>query len=230
MVIRFKIGRSLRFLSHAETLRLLQRACIRAGLNLQYSQGFNPHPRFSLPLPRPVGVESDDELLTLRVHKSIGAQGHKSIDAQEHKSTGDIYDLCTCVQTNLSSQLPKGCDLISVEIAEKGASFGPCSATYIFAVKREFLDSTLESRIDDLLSSDSLVVRRMTDIKKSKFKDIDVRGFIKTIELDKAQVNVRCIITPAGSIRVREVLELLELDMEKLASPIRRTCVQWRDV
>jgi len=176
-------------------------------------------------------VESDDELLTLRVQKSIGAQGHKGIGAQEHKSiSAQGHHLCTYIQANLSEQLPKGCELISVKIADRGASFGPCSATYIFAVKREFLDSTLESRIEDLLSSDNLVVRRMTDKKKSKFKNIDVRGFIKTIELDKAEVNVRCIITPAGSIRVREVLELMELDMERLASPIRRTCVQWRDV
>ena len=178
MVIRFKIGGSLRFLSHAETLRLFERACVRAGLNLQYSQGFNPHPRFSLPLPRPVGVESDDELLTLRVQKSIGAQGHKGIGAQEHKSiSAQGHHLCTYIQANLSEQLPKGCELISVKIADRGASFGPCSATYIFAVKREFLDSTLESRIKDLLSSDSLVVRRMTD-KKNRNSETLMSGIL----------------------------------------------------
>ena len=238
MVIRFKIGGSLRFLSHAETLRLFERACVRAGLNLQYSQGFNPHPRFSLPLPRPVGVESDDELLTIRVYRDASrvmsdAKGYPNLQDGEYQDNvirDTQYAIRNTIKDSLSSQLPQGCELISVSTARAGASFGPCSATYIFAVKREFLDSTLESRIEDLLSSDNLVVRRMTDKKKSKFKNIDVRGFIKTIELDKAEVNVRCIITPAGSIRVREVLELMELDMERLASPIRRTCVQWRDV
>ena len=70
LVIKFKIGGNLRFLSHAQTLMVFRRACIRAGIKIQYSQGFNPRPRLSLPLPRPVGVASDDELLCLRVRKS----------------------------------------------------------------------------------------------------------------------------------------------------------------
>ena len=69
LAIRFKVEGTLRFLSHAETVRLLERACVRAGLRLRYSEGFNPHPKLSLPLPRPVGVESDEELLCLWVEQ-----------------------------------------------------------------------------------------------------------------------------------------------------------------
>ncbi len=65
--IRFRIGGALRFLSHAETARLWQRACTRAALPVRYSQGFNPHPRMSLPLPRPVGVAADEELLVVKL-------------------------------------------------------------------------------------------------------------------------------------------------------------------
>jgi hypothetical protein len=137
------------------------------------------------------------------------------------------YAMLNTLKANLSEQLPQGCELISVETADRSASFGPCSATYVFAVKPEFLGPGLESRIDKLLGSDSLVVRRMTDRKKSKYKDIDVRDFIESMELDRGQVNIRCVTTSAGSIRIQEVLELMELDMEKLASPIRRTSVQW---
>lgn len=198
-----------------------------------------------MPLPRPVGVESDDELLVLRMHRpataeafplrSGASQGQVAETSDPYLATPELGESQTTnhesrIKNSLSSQLPQGCELISIEIAERGTSFEPCSATYIFAVRQEYLGRGLESRIKDLLSSDSLVVRRMTDKKKSKFRNMDVRGFIKSIELDKAQVNVQCIITSAGSIRIQEVLELLELDMEKLASPIRRTCVQWRDV
>jgi hypothetical protein len=38
---------------------------------------------------------------------------------------------------------------------------------------------------------------------------------------------VECRISPAGSIRVDEIVGLLELDEGKLAGPIRRTDVQW---
>jgi hypothetical protein len=67
LAVRFRIGGALRFLSHAETSRVFQRACARAGIPVKYSAGFNPHPKLSLPLPRSVGVESDDELLVVRL-------------------------------------------------------------------------------------------------------------------------------------------------------------------
>jgi hypothetical protein len=259
LVVKFKIGGSLRFLSHAETLRVLQRACVRAGINLQYSRGFNPRPKMSLPLPRPVGVESDDELLTLRAYKSTGAQGHKGtgetqgdqgirakglkgIGAQEQKSTreqglksvGDIYDLCTydfctCIQANLSEQLPQGFELISVNFAEARTPYQPRSVNYVFSVRPEFLDEQLKDRINDLMASENLFIRRTVDERKSNFKDMDVRDFLGSIEIEGANIVVECEVSAAGSIRVQEVLELLELDETMLASPTRRTKVKWRD-
>ncbi len=50
---------------------------------------------------------------------------------------------------------------------------------------------------------------------------------MESIELDQDGIIVRCKITPAGSIRVEEILRLLKLDVEKLALPVRRTSVQW---
>ena len=72
LVIKFKLSGSLRFLSHAEMLKVFQRACVRAGIKIQYSQGFNPRPKLSLPLPRSVGVETDEDLLCLRVARDPG--------------------------------------------------------------------------------------------------------------------------------------------------------------
>ena len=227
MVVRFKIGGSLRFLSHAETLRVFQRACVRAGINLQYSRGFNPRPRMSLPLPRPVGVESDDELLTLRARKSIRAQGHKSTRTQGHEARGTSDEVL--IMDALCGQLPEGFELISVNFAGARSSYQPCSVTYIFSVRPEFLDEQLKNRIDDLMTSESLFIRRPIDEQKSNFKDMDVRSFISSMELEGGNIVVGCGVSSAGSIRVQEVLELLGLDEAMLASPIRRTNVQWRD-
>ena len=59
---RYKIQGNVRFLSHQEAMRAIQRSLIRSGVNLLYSQGYNPRPRLSLPLPKSVGLESEDEL------------------------------------------------------------------------------------------------------------------------------------------------------------------------
>ncbi len=223
MVIKFRIGGSLRFLSHAETLRVFQRACVRAGINLKYSQGFNPRPRMSLPLPRPVGVESEDELLALRMHRDPPLVPSAPY---ERRTTNHEQQ----IRVNLSAQLPEGCELISVSVADAHTSFQPCSATYVLAVRQEYLVEKLRATIEHLLASESLNVQRRIGKKNSKLKNVDVRGFLSSIELDNRGIIVECGITSAGSIRIQEVLELLGLDEKKLASPIRRTCVQWQDV
>jgi radical SAM-linked protein len=212
LVIKFRLRGTLRFLSHAETLRVFQRACVRAGLNIQYSQGFNPRPRMSLPLPRSVGVESDDELLCLRILNN----------------TKDASDLCNIIKDKLSAQLPEGCELISVNTAQAGRSFQPRSARYVLAVSPEYLNEGLRARIDCLLASESLNIRRQIEKKNSRFKNVDVRKFLKSIKLDDRSIIVEYNISSAGSIRIEEILRLLELDEGKLALPVRRTNVQWQ--
>jgi uncharacterized protein (DUF2344 family) len=224
LVIKFRLRGALRFLSHAEMLRVFQRTCARAGLDIQYSQGFNPHPKMSLPLPRPVGIESDDELLTLRIHKGTGAQEQKStIDADDLCTK----DLCSFIMDKLSAQLPEGCDLLSVSIAPAGTSFQPCSASYVLAVRPEYLNEGLRARIERLLASESINLMRQTDEKNSKLKNVNVRDFLKSIKMVDRSIIVECSISPAGSVRIEEILRLLELDEDKLALPIRRTNVQW---
>ena len=61
--LEYTIGGDLRFISHRDTLRLFQRAVARAALPVRFTEGFNPHPRMMIPLPRPVGVASQAETL-----------------------------------------------------------------------------------------------------------------------------------------------------------------------
>ena len=213
LLVRFKIGERLRFLSHAETLRVFQRACARARINIQHTQGFNPHPRLSLPLPRPVGVESDDELLCMRVVCALDEQRAADYEVQ--------------IKTSLSEQLPEGFELLSVSIAKADTSFVPSSATYVLPVRPQCVTADLKARIKQVLASESLRLERKTGPESLKSKTLDVRGFLESIELEDSCVTVRCNICPTGSIRVEEILQLLELNIEKLAAPIRRTSVQW---
>ena len=215
-MIKFKVWGALRFLSHAETLRVFQRACVRAGINVRYSQGFNPRPKLSLPLPRPVGVESDDEMLCLSVHDSGSA------------SDGGASPTLREITAMLSAQLPEGCKLLSVSIAESGASIQPRSATYSLPVRPEHLNDKARATIDRLLASESLEIQRQTGARNRRIKNIDARGFLTSIEMTCHGIIVECKISPAGSIRVDEVLSLLQLEQDTLAGPIRRTNVRWR--
>ncbi len=63
MRIRFSFERKmpLAYISHLDMLRLFLRALSRSRLPLAYSQGYNPHPRFTLALPLPLGITAGEE-------------------------------------------------------------------------------------------------------------------------------------------------------------------------
>ena len=164
-------------------------------------------------MPRPVGVESDDELLCIRVSCASNEQQAVDYEAQ--------------IKERLCEQLPEGLELLSVSVTKAGRSFLPGSAIYVLPVRPEYVTSDLKTRIKYILASESLSIERKTGPENSKFKTLDVRGFLKSIELEDGCIIVQYKISPAGSIRVEEILQLLELDVAKLSAPIRRTSVQW---
>ncbi len=218
VLVKFRIRGSLRFLSHAETLRVFQRACVRSGIEIQYTEGFNPRPKLSLGLPRTVGVESEDDLVQLKVH---------SKQRTGNQSAASTLPLdCDQLKKKLSEQLPQGCQLLTVSLPKDKAPLQPTSATYILPVRKEHINEKLKADIKRLLESESLSLQRWRDEKKSKI--VDVRVFLKSIRISEGAVIVECKVSSAGSIRVDEILKLLELDTEKLAAPIRRTAVGWQ--
>lgn len=67
--LRFeKTGRAV-WISHLDLMTTMQRGFARAGLQLQYSEGFNPHPLISILLPLSVGTESVCELMDFRLRE-----------------------------------------------------------------------------------------------------------------------------------------------------------------
>jgi radical SAM-linked protein len=221
VLIEFKVRGNLRFLSHAETVRVFQRACVRAGIKVLYSEGFNPRLKLSLPLPRSVGIEVDDDLLCLRVNR----------DPNEPR----VADYESRIKASLSMQLPGGLELLSARVTEAKSAPQPRLAKYVLKVQSKYLDEALKARIKNLLEHKRLNIGRLINTKKlkienlkSKIRSIDVRPFLKSIELDDTGITVECKISLAGSIRLDEILELLELDYGMLSAPIRRTRVQWQ--
>ena len=70
-MVWFSIEGDLRFLSHRNVMNLCERASARADLPVAFSKGFNPRPKISLLLPRPVGVASQCELLIIRFERAF---------------------------------------------------------------------------------------------------------------------------------------------------------------
>lgn len=65
-----KEGRA-KYISHLDMNRCFTRAVRRAGLNLWYTEGFNPHPYLNFLTPLSLGQESDGEPLDIRIEDDM---------------------------------------------------------------------------------------------------------------------------------------------------------------
>ena len=65
-----KVGR-LRYISHLELVRTVSKAATRAGIPCWFTQGFNPVPKIVFGTPMSVGMESECELMELRLTERI---------------------------------------------------------------------------------------------------------------------------------------------------------------
>jgi radical SAM-linked protein len=170
LAIRFRISGAMRFLSHAETARVLQRACARAAVPVRYSEGFNPHPRMSLPLPRPVGVEAEEELLVARLCEAGGIVENRA--ARE-----------AAVKRALAEQLPEGMEVLAVDLVGAGASFQPQSAEYVLTLRGEKgagRAECLHDKIAEVMNSERCMVERTSGQGKPA-RPVDVRPFLLSV-------------------------------------------------
>lgn len=80
----------MRWISHLDLMRLIQRAARRAGLPLLLSKGFSPHPKMHFKRALKLGVESLDEEFSLELTEPLSAEELKR---------------------RLNAQLPKGIEV-----------------------------------------------------------------------------------------------------------------------
>jgi len=66
-LVSFARDGAARYISHLDTMRVVQRTFARADIELALSQGMRPKARLSLPLPLPTGAAARDELAVVEV-------------------------------------------------------------------------------------------------------------------------------------------------------------------
>ncbi|MCM8789696.1 MAG: TIGR03936 family radical SAM-associated protein [Candidatus Omnitrophica bacterium] len=83
----------MRYISHLDLMRLFLRAMRRADLPLKITQGFNPHPKFSIKRALKLGLESSTEEAIITLTRYVKPQEFKE---------------------RLQKQLPEGIEIQSV--------------------------------------------------------------------------------------------------------------------
>lgn len=65
---------TMRYISHLDLMRLFMRALRRADLPLKMTEGFSPHPKFSIKRALKLGLESDNEEASIVLKEQINPE------------------------------------------------------------------------------------------------------------------------------------------------------------
>lgn len=182
---------------------MFKRAFARAELPLRHSEGFNPHPRLSVVLPRPVGVASKDELLIVEL---------------ENPTTTES------AQRQLAEQLPRGVQIFSVSELHDRDRRTPVAATYELTIT-EAEANDARAAIESFEAGETWKVERAS--AKRGRKSIDLRVFITDITLNGDVVTWRQSISQDGTARVGEVLDALQLPQRTHLHLVVRSSVEY---
>ncbi len=203
--IRFSRGEEIKFISHLDLMRLWQRALIRAGIALAYSEGFNPHPRMSLAAPLAMGVTSDAELMDIVLAKW----------SSPHALTAAVGRQLPC-GVKISGVYNTPPTMPSLQSQVRFAEY-----TVELATEKEARD--IESAIASLLEKESLPWEHQRDTGPRRY---DLRALIDDLWLidrreGRGTIGMRLRCDSSGSGRPEQVAAALGFEKYPLA--IHRT-------
>lgn len=203
-VFTFSIEGDLRFISHRDTLRMFQRAAARASLPVRYTEGFNPHPRLAIPLPRPVGMASQAESIVIEFEKPVN---------------GDE------VLHELEQQTPPDLKMIRAQRLEPRRRLQPALVRYRLELNGS-VGADIESQVQRLMESTTLPVKRSSP-KNPQTRIIDVRPYIVSMDPCNSAVEFVLRVTGGGTVKPAEVAGLLGFEPRAINHRIRRLEIQW---
>ena len=156
----------LRYFSHLDWQNTFLKALSRSGLNIAFSQGFNPTMKLSLGVALPLFVESECELVDIELIDEI------EIEALKLK---------------LEKVLPVGCEIISIVKLDKGAQAIDNTVQWaeyeikLFGGAIQKIE-TLGYNISKVLSSDEILLTKKN--KKGFLKTTNIKQSIKSYRFD----------------------------------------------
>jgi radical SAM-linked protein len=218
---RYKIHGSVRFLSHQEALKVVQRALLRSGADLIYSQGYNPRPKLSLPLPKSVGIASEDELFCAQISCQPVTDGRP----------GENGDLNKELFKSIAAQMPEGFCLTELTVHNGRVTYQPLEAEYLVFINdaEELVKVSAQAdKLNGLIrAGEEMTIERTVD-EKGSVKTVDVGKFLKSFEQVPEGIKVVSKITDKGTIRPDEILRLLGLEPERIGISMVRKKVNWQ--
>ncbi len=206
--IRIRLSRKgiLKWISHLDMQRTLERALRRSGIPMSYTEGFHPRPRLSFAIPLPLGYTSDADWMDIFLYREINPE---------------------LVKQALQNCLPEGLDVQEakeVHISDKTLTSDSIKITYLIVLP------TVEDPAKDykVILEDFQGFGEISIVRKNK--TFDARQLITRLEpeitRDRCQVYLDVLLKPTGSVKPDEIIrELLGRDVASRCSYHRSNIV-----
>lgn len=208
------IESDLRFLSHRDTVRAVERAAARARLPVKYTQGFNPHPVLSLACPRPVGVASLADLAVMQLTRPMPAE--KLLGLLNAQSPGGMtFTRAEVLQAKAPPQVRRVDYEAPIEqagqakLAELAAKFNQADA---WPVERGVDQSPKGPR---------------GSAKARRVRTIGLKALVRDLRLEDGRLRFSLVSDGQVWARPGEVLEAVGLDGRTDLARLVRTNVQY---
>ena len=161
-----------RYISHLDLNRTMLRALHKSKLPIWHTEGFNPHPFATFPLPLSLGFRGVNECMDVKLED-------------------DNYSLKEIIP-KLNYCLPRGIRVFDATEAVMKAGKVAFASFTIKISGDKLASGKICGQINELLSQDKIEIEKKT--KKKGFKTIDIKSGIKSYELtekfDFAQLDV----------------------------------------
>lgn len=207
--LKFNKTENMIYISHLDMMRVIQRAMKRAGIKVNYSQGFNPHAQLSFSTAVPLGLIINNEYMDVSLADTISA-----------KTFIDRINVC----------LPKGLQMedgIEISTTEKAIMNQIRWGSYLIFIDTQNSEK-LEKGITDFLQRENIVyLKEKKKNRKWIRKEIDIRPLIESIDFFVREddfVILKCMIRtgsegnvkPELMMKLMNELQELELTLEDI--------------
>ena len=164
-MIKFSKEGAIRYISHLDLLRLFKRSFKRVGIKLQYSQGFNPHPKMSFAQPLSLGYTSIGEYLEFE--------------------TADSYPPHEILE-KINSVMPEGIEVLTCsELTGNGKTLAALTeyADYEIIIPGQApLAENWNDRIKKYMEQDQILVQKHQK-KSGKEIEINIKPMISELDV-----------------------------------------------
>lgn len=182
-------------------VRLFHRTFNRAMIPIKYSEGFNPHPKFSIGNPLSLGVESEEEYIDIEMEKDMDI---------------DIFI------DKMNAALPEDIKILRAIALDKAKSVSAMIEWSFYELK--FLGevdlSELSKSLEKWLENDEILMKRMRKKGKGKIEvEINIRPLIGNIVVKEKDQDGFIVLNSLlksgehGNLKPMDFLSVVERDL-----------------